>query len=532
MSISYRNEISSKQTDSFSVALTETADVFKQKHGISIIGRDFEDILTSAPLFEEYVARFTEGMDATEAEQIQTFANSFRETCLQESLAGVQPYASLTMPVLVKLWARLSIKYAIPTEPVSQPAFTIAFMKPYILDDAGAKHYLPEAINDMNSTLADMPKVVETVALTNGKAEAETLIPAEMTNAKAGVGLFNVDKKFSVVSVTVNGKAYPCNIKLDLYRRLYGEVTTDAGTVIVFGSVDLENCTVTIATMGAAEVTEVGVLGWFSSENHTHATEVGFDMSRKDVEIGTATHIEASLPIELLQDTKAMYQVDGAAEVTDIMSNVCAQKVDMEIYNFLNKSFLESQTDKISFFNEFDVYPQGNFAVNPSEWLNELRKLIDYQATSMRNTYRTYNGYYVILGNPINTMLIPNVSWSFNSVNDTQNGVEVSYSIGALSGANRYTIISSDLIAPDDGLTIIFVPTTDKFKTFAYYPYTFNVVQNYLNARTPNVPSIMLTKRQTVEEFQRIIGRIDILNNDGTVYVRDNKVEEDETVGG
>lgn len=522
MSVTYRNELASKMNDGFSVQLNETADMFKQKHGISIIGRDFEDIITTPALYEEYVARFTEGMDATSAQQIETLATAFRESCLNESLAGVQPYASLTMPILVKLWARLAIKYAIPTEPVSQPAFTVAYMKPYILDADGNKLDLPEALNEMDNELADKKRVVEEVALTNGKANAVTLIPSAMANAKGGVGLWNVDKKFTITSVTYDGDPVPCNIKLDLYRRFYGQVKLDSGeTDTIFGFVDLENCTVTVASM-LGTATKVGVLGWFSTENHQYSTNVGYDVTRKDIEIGTGSHIEASLPLELLQDTKAMYQIDGAAELSDIMANVSAQKVDMEIYRFLATAYDETVGTAIEFTNTFDVYPQGTFAVNPSEWLNELKKLIDHMATKMRGQFKTYNGYFVILGNPINTMLIPNVVWSFNSVNDTQNGVEVTYSIGAVSGPNKYTIISSDIIPEEDGLTIFFVPTVDKFKTFCYYPYSYNVVQNYLNTRTQNVPSIMLTKRHTVEEFEKIIGRINILNNDGSVYTRDN----------
>jgi len=39
-----------------------------------------------------------------------------------------------------------------------------------------------------------------------------------------------------------------------------------------------------------------------------------------------------------------------------------------------------------------------------------------------------------------------------------------------------------------------------------------------LNTRMEKVPSIMLTKRYTIEEFTPIIGKIVIQNNDGMVY--------------
>jgi len=528
MSVEYKVSLNKGPSDGFSTMLKEAQDLFTQKHGVNIIGRDFEDILTTKSLFEEYINTLTEGMDATQVEQIESLAQSFQESTLQESLSGIQPYASLTMPIIVKLWARLSLKYAVPTEPVTQPAFTIAFMRPYIIDEQGNKHYIPEELNVANNNFAALRTLTTPIAVTGGKLTDYDLFTG-MTGVSAAAG-YEVDKKFAITSLKFSDAKTPadavkCNIKVDLYRRLYGEVeytkaganTGDPDVVakdIVFGRVDLEKGTLTLTSMNGT-ITEVGILGYLSSANHGKATNIDFDLDRKDIEIGTGEHIEASLGLEFLQDTKAMYQIDGAAELVDVMSNVCAQRLDMDIYSFLKASYVGTDAQYTKTFN---VYPSSAYAINPSEWLNELKKLIDILATTMRNDYKCYNGYFVIIGNPINTMIIPNVTWTFNNVQDTQNGVDVQYSIGAVSGANRYTIVSSDLIPQSDGLLMFFVPTTDKFKTYTYYPYTFNVVNNYLNTRKPNVPSVMLTKRQTIEEFMPIIGKINILNNDGSVY--------------
>ena len=92
--------------------------------------------------------------------------------------------------------------------------------------------------------------------------------------------------------------------------------------------------------------------------------------------------------------------------------------------------------------------------------------------------------------------------------------------MGAITSTNnRYKIISSDLLNAGN-LYIFFVPTQDDFKTYTYYPYTFNVVDNYRNTRMENAPSIMLTKRQTIEEFVPVIGRVVIKNNDALQYSR------------
>lgn len=596
MSVIYQKKITTASPqDAFSRRLSETQDFFAQRHQANIIGKNFEDILTDNVLYEDYMSHLTEGFEATEMAQIREMADSTRESILTESLEGVQPYASLTMPILVKLWARLSLKYAVPTEPVTVPAFSVAFMKPYILGaDGKTKHYLPESLNMQDNELAelyqlpmndgfaqnpdfDYTSVVDDTSKVYSKvtidadghmtvaAVTKAAVVADPTAADAvesGViqlseggkierfNLFNastvfdhkhptndaryaVDRKFVITDVyypvrqsdgTYVETPIKINAKVDLYRRIYADVfftEYDAtGNMIstkdtVFGSVDLENGFLEFVSM-SGRATKVKVMAFLSSETHQKSTNVDFEMDKKDIEIGTGEHIEASLPLEFLQDVKAMYQVDGAAELIDIMSNICAQKLDQRIYQFLERAYAGTEAQ---YRKSFNVYPSGHFAMNPSEWLNELKKLFDLLATKMRGDYKCYNGYFVIVGNPIDTNILPNVSWSFNSVNDQQNGVEVQYSIGAISGANKYTIISSDLI-PQGELTMFFVPTTDKFKTFEYYPYTFNVVKNYLNTVNQNVPSIMLTKRDTLEEYVPIIAKVIIKNNDGSVYDR------------
>ena len=521
MSVIYRDELSSKKIDAFAEKRNEAQSFFAERHGTNIIGRDIETILSSNTLFEDYKEKLLEGFDANSAEDLETMLDSTREQCLQESVAGVQPYAALTMPILVKLWARLSMKYAIPTEPVTKPAFSVAFMLPYMIDSEGNKHYLPESINKSPEMMIDKTRLTEKVTATGGKIVNYNLFSADpgvdggkaKGDPKKGD---TIDRKFTITEVTIGGKAYQTNIKLDINRRLYGEITLEGGTEdIILGNVDLEKGILNLTAM-TSEIESIKILGWISSESHNTAVNVSFDLSRRDIEIGTGTHIEANVPLELLQDTKAMYQVDGAAEVVDIMSNVSAQKVDLDIIEFLKKAY---EGTNGSYHKSFDVYPDNGYHMHPNEWLEGLKKVIDWVAQSMKNDFKSYDGYFVIVGNPLDTMIIPNVNWTFQNASDNMNGINVTYSLGAISGANRYNVISSDLI-PQGELTIFLVPTTDKYKTFVYYPYTFNVVNNYLNTRMQNVPSIMLTRRYTLEEFMPIIGKVTIYHNNATVYSR------------
>jgi hypothetical protein len=524
MTVEHRYDLRSENTDGFTQTLNETANYFMQQNHVSILGEGFRDILTDNSLYQDYANKLTEGMDADEAAQIRQLLENNRTTIINESaVAGIPPITSLAQPTIRKMWAKIALKYAVPTQPVKTPAFSVSFSRPYIQDaETGKKHHLPEALREFDNGLAEkrrLSKEVHALPLQDKDLLAQVGATAQTGDA--------IDRNFSIQSVTVEvpgataevpaeTKVVEVRSKMDINLRLYAEVTAkhSDGTVVtdtLLGSVDPERGTVKAIALNNA-IKGVEFFGYVSSESHNRATNVSFDIERRDINIGTGEHIEASLPLEMLTDTMAMYNVDGAAEVVDVMSNITAQKVDQEIYAFLDNSFRSNPTYR----GKFNVHPPAQFAGNPKNWLEEIKRVIDYLATKLKSETYYYNGRFVIVGNPLDTQLIPNVSWTFNHVSDQQNGIDVDYSIGAMSGANRYTIVASDLI-PQGELTMFFVPTTEKFITMKYYPYTFNVVNNYLNTQNPNIPSVMMTKRHTIEEFLPMVCKIEILNNNGTL---------------
>jgi len=147
MTVEYRTNHSQTMTDGFSQTLKEAATFFENTQHVSIIGEGFRDVVTDNQTFNTYVEKLTEGLDAQQEAQVRTLLENNRTVVLKEAaVAGIPPIASLAMPVIRKMWAKIALKYAVPTEAVSTPAFSVAFSKPYIEDAiTGKKHYLPES---------------------------------------------------------------------------------------------------------------------------------------------------------------------------------------------------------------------------------------------------------------------------------------------------------------------------------------------------------------------------------------------------
>lgn len=497
-----------KVSGEFYTTLNESYQYFKNKKGLSILGEGIKDLLSDTAVFEEYVDKLCEGLNPTEAEDTKLLMENARTNILLESsTSGIAPVAALTFPSLRVMWARTALIRAVPTEVVKSNAFSVSFNRPFIVTQDGDKLYLPEAL-DYDNDLGDLKHLDK---------EYKTL-PIKDLDLLGEVGCSkatgdSIDRKFRICAYKIGDEEInvPTNLgQLDINDRLYLECKNEDGTVtdILFGAVDLWNGTMNLLSMNN-NVTEVKIQGYVAADAHNHATNISFEMKRRDIEIGTGEHFEASLPIEFLQDAMATYSVDGTAEVTDIMTNIIAQKLDMDLFKFI-KNVYDGTNAK--YYGKFDVRPSSSYAISPKEWREEMKTQIDLLASKMMKETHIYQGYFVIMGSPVDTQLLPNTNWTFNHSVDTMSGVEVSYNLGAMNGAQKYLIVSSDLI-PDGDMYILFVPTLPNYMSVKYYPYTFNVSDKYLNTRVTNVPSLVMFKRQTLEEFSPWVMRLTILNN-------------------
>jgi hypothetical protein len=550
MSIEYRQATRSKMRDGFSDVLREAAEFFADK-GIQMTSHQgMEEILSEQTLFNEYKEHLLEGMEPDQIENFNQLMDNARTTMLQEaSVSGVQQIAGLSMPTIRKMWAKVALKHAIPTQVVATPRFAISYTKAYLMDAEGNKKELPDAINYLGNTEAQLPRFRNPAAglsLPMTDFKLFEMPKGEGFEVEGLKGTDTIDKVFYVEHVVCDKAAVLAaaaelpevpadidevtlrvHIKTDLQALIYAKVAipvqfTDPVTGIVtrygevydtlLGKVDYSEGKMTLMSSNGL-ITAVMIDARLSQEANDYGQSVSFDVLTKDVTIGVGSHLNAPLPIEWLQDTMAIYNIDGAAEVVDLMSQTVAQQLEIEIYNFLAKSI---EVNNVQYLGEFNMVPSAGYNGTPKSWREELKTVIDYYAIKMKSDAKFHGGKFMIIGNPIDMQIIPNVDWVFNHTSDQMSGVDVSFNLGAFSGANKYEMVSSDLV-PAGAFIMFFVPGIDRLMTYKYYPYTFNVERGYRDPNMPNVPSLMMTKRHALEEFTPLICRITIRNNVGQV---------------
>jgi hypothetical protein len=543
---------------SYNEVLNEAYDYF-QSQGISVIGEGYKEVASNAALFESYVDQLTEGSTADGAATMaQLMANTNANILRESSMTGIQPIASLSMPVIRKLWPKFALKDALKTEVAKTPRFVVTYTKPYMYKgDVDKKVYLPRDLrtytlqNSMNEAL-NKKFIEETVEVETGKANV-VIWDTKVTDTPSAVKVQPLDELVIVSAKTKVGEVsteHKIGKRLGVYGNGVYELNKEETKVQLIVQFDGAARKATFAAVGTENVTVTLVVrAGVSSEYNEESWSVGFDIARQDIDIPTGQHLNAPLPVEALNDMMALYQIDGTKETVDLMTNVFAQKLDLEVLQFIKKSFA-GQPNNEAFFGEynyisenpaadftylFDCKPAAGFAGSPKAWREEIKPLIDHAAQKIKNNTYLTAGTFTIVCNPLDAQILANIDWQYRSgQGGNMEGVDVDYSVGTYVGANAYKVISSTNV-PAGQMFILFTPSGDTQMTYKYYPYSFSTEMGYVDPNRSRVPSIMMTKRHTFHEFMPAVAAIMILNNDGkghfAQYINTNAVDVSEISG-
>ena len=540
----------------YNTVLTEANDYFAAQ-GISIVGSGYAEIASNAALFESYVDSLTEGCQSADdaANMAQLMANTNSNILRESSMTGIQPIASLSMPVIRKLWPKFALKEALPTEVAKTPRFVVTYTAPYMFKGDNERIDLPRGLKGDHNELHDAARKIytaeHTVKIAAGSAVVVDFLYTDDTdeNGAKVASPSKVDAHVQIADTPSTAKLQPLD-ELVFVSAYYGDKedatndgTTRKGTIKIgkklgvygngvyefengqlFVQFDGANRKATFAAIG--DVAYLVVKAGVSSEYNEESWSVGFDIKRQDIDIPTGEHINAPLPIEALNDMMALYQIDGTKETVDLMTNVFAMKLDLEVLDFIRDSFLDQPRNEA--FNGypgaseyavmFDCKPAAGFAGSPKAWREEIKPVIDHLAQKVKNNTYLQAGMFTIIANPLDVQILANVDWQFRGgQGGNMDGVDVDYSVGTYVGANAYKVIASTNV-PAGAMYLIFAPSSNTQMTYKYFPYSFSTELGYTDPNRSRTPSVMMTQRHTFHEFMPAVGCIVIKNNDGAWF--------------
>jgi hypothetical protein len=564
--------------EGYNKVLGTTQKIFESA-GVSVMGQGFVDVATRKDLFDQYNTALCSGIqDPNDQANVHSLIeNSNREILSESSISGLSPISSLVGPVIRKLWPKFTLRQAVNTSVAQQPVVTLNWTRPYIekADATGrpVRTYLPRGLRDSEADdgsfedIEDMAGNTKTITV-DLKAGTGVADFWALDDAAKGTSLIKyqpIDPVVALASITFVAKDAETKLYTDAAATVLATASDLTMTVEKFTGIDSNlyysfkktfyTAADTAATLDAtilvqaqteeyqeksqvkdgkiivalisktatdAFTVSATIRAKYSTEYNENSVTVGTDVERKDIKIGTGEHINANFPVEQIRDMSSLYSLDSVALVTDAITKIFAAKVDTKIYKLIKNSFLrqpgnidefEAYPDATKRVAQWDVKPMVGYAGDPLAWQNSLKPVIDHIATRIKTDTYLDDGIFTIIGNPLDMILLNTVEWQFTS-GGAADGVAVDYSLGIYKGLYTYRAIASPLV-PEGWLYISFIPTTVDQRTLDYWAYSYSIEAGYRDPNRQNVPSIMVTKRDTVHEFMPAVGAVKILNNKG-----------------
>lgn len=550
--------------DKVDIILREAFDEFSQRD-YDLFGRGWLDVYTETSSYEDYKAKLLEGLQdigdvssaANQHEILSQMLENNKDSLLQESLqggpsTGFQHIAAVSPVVLRKTWPKLALANALPTEVMTTPNLKVQYMTTYYVDKDGNEVDIVQNFKQGSSALAMRPRLNDKYyTLPTATPQdlfdptgASTEVAAGLVGAGVDTGDFiDSDVELESVIMTVDGEDVtfipkvvlaggPTGVKglpkLDTIRNtITVELTatntanvsfTDtitlkfdrkAGTFTGFGlSTDVDN-----------KIKSVKIKAFINSEMNNRTESIAFKLDHKDINMPTAAHIDCKIPNEYVDDFSKMFNMDAVSILVSSLASFIAQKVDVEGLDFIkNRIDVNSLETNSKYERTFNCHPYNHYTGSPTEWLTEIRSVVDNLALTILNDSRFDSGYFVLICNPIDKRVFTGTQWTFSS-NAEVGGTKVTYDVGTYSGAYDYTVVSSTNVLPGV-VSMIFIPSSQDQMTYKFFPYSLTIQptqqSGYRIPGAPNIPGIIASRRYIYEYFRDANGRIHIQNNNGT----------------
>lgn len=226
--------------------------------------------------------------------------------------------------------------------------------------------------------------------------------------------------------------------------------------------------------------------------------------------------LNAAVTVEEAQDAIACGNIDLYADNTDMMGDVLANLQDIDIKMYVDDSFdrnKKSTTGPLgyeeNFIEEgsFSAVPIQNFGITIDAWMNQAKEYFERLLANLKYKLKTQNAVVCAVCHPkLVRYLKSDVRWIFNDETGVS-GLKLNYNVGVTNvDGDRVHIITSIYKAPEEGVRLIVIPTTNECVTFKHLMYSVIVDRGYRNPLEPLVPNVMSTQRTLTFEVTPVQG--------------------------
>jgi hypothetical protein len=448
-------------------------------------------IATDPKNYRVYVEGLSEGLDDESKVAFTTLAENTRVNLLENSMFSLNPYETMTLPVLRKFYPKLIAKELVNVMPIDKPEVIKGFMKARFgtYSDASAGNYPYEfpyvapgtritANNGIGTALVDISRgpslginIEAATGGTGGETESYTvdiLAALGLTSSEA-----HIEKDFKIVGVSQDTTAGYVRLTSPVYADVDGnfsfDVTFNDGTVdeindTVVGRINFKTGVLDWRSVGG-DVDSLQYSAVASLEENRINPKVQYSIEKIRFQV-VLRQISAEWSIPFEQDVKALYDINVQSELVNIIGEQIAAEIDREIIDGLIQGCYASN-DLTKHVATFDKNPPATYTWGRKQWYeNILPPLTELSAQVYNSTLM--QAANTLACNPLDAALFENLN-DFNYDGGSVDGGDLGYRTAKVQGGKWKLLVSS--IVPEGKIVLKYRSNEMQRASFVYAPY-------------------------------------------------------------
>ena len=432
-------------------------------------------ILTDDKAFNVYIKSLGESIESEkDRENFTMLAENTRVSLLENSMFQINPYETLTLPILRVFYPKLVAKEAVTVSPMDKPESVKAFIRAKFAPSGSATQYDAPVID---TDISGGPSIGTPIA-------APMPVPSinfdvldhmgHLTPAEA-----HLERDF-MINAAYDGTSWvEVNIVPAVEGHFSSSVDIDHQTDVISGMVDYLNGTVSVSS-ATNVVTQIRYQVTCSLEENKVNPKITLTVDKIRL-YAKDRQISADWSINMEQDMRALFDVSMQAEVVNLLGQQIALDIDREIINALIVA--NTRLNPLTHVGNFNRTPDSGYNWGVKYWHENILPVLNVLSNRVY-TDTNIDSANTILANPLDAAILEDINGYAYTGSGSSDG-ELGYRAATMAGG-KWKVLTSAVVP--QGRMIVILKSADELRSVYFYsPYVPAVLHPYPLGNKPTL---------------------------------------------
>ncbi len=421
--------------------------------------------------FGTYTTALAEGLSKADKEGFMLLAENTRINLLENSMFQINPYESLSLPVLRVFYPRLIAKEGVTVSPMDKPETVKAFLTASFSKHGAATEYpAPVTATDISSGPGIGTPVAASIAVPS--QNFDVLGAMSLTKAEA-----HLERDFLITAVSDGTTTVNVNLMPAVEGHFSQSVTIGVNTDVISGQVDYLNGTVSVSS-ATGLVTEIKYQVTCSLEENKVNPRVKLSVDKVRL-YAKDRQISSNWSINLEQDMRALFDLSMQSEIVNILGQQIALDIDREIVDALITA--NTRLNSAAHTRTFNRTPPVGYSWGIKYWHENITTDLNLLSAQIYTDTNMEAGN-TIMCNPLDTAILEDLQTFQYSGTSSSDG-ELGYKSATVTGG-KWRVLSSAVV-PAGTMVVIYKSPEELKSVYIYAPYVPAILHPFPLGATP-----------------------------------------------